>query len=90
MIYDHIQKTATGEGDDYTIGRLLGYPYFKEQYKMIAINLSKHQAWYWSKGITTVDFTGNLERDADATIFFIIEEVNKIVLDFLRGTARVL
>ena len=40
MIYDHIQKTATGEGDDYTIGRLLGYPYFKEQYKMIAINLS--------------------------------------------------
>ena len=26
---DNIQKIATGQGDDYTTGCLLGYPYFK-------------------------------------------------------------
>ena len=37
------QKIATGQGDDYSIGCLLDYPYFKEYYKLIAINLSKQK-----------------------------------------------
>ena len=28
--YDNIRKIATGLGDDYTIGCLLDYPYFKK------------------------------------------------------------
>ena len=43
-IYDNIQKIATGRGDDYTNRCLLDYPYFKEHYKMIAIDLSKQEA----------------------------------------------
>ena len=39
--YENIRKTATGQGDDYTTGRLLHYPYFKENYKFITIDLSK-------------------------------------------------
>ena len=39
--YENIRKIATGQGDDYTIGGLLDYPYIKENYKMIAIDLSK-------------------------------------------------
>ena len=39
--YENIQKTATGQEDDYTIGYLLDYPYLEEHYKMIAIDLSK-------------------------------------------------
>ena len=39
--YENIRKIATGQGDDYTTGCLLDYPYFKENYKMIAIDLSK-------------------------------------------------
>ena len=39
--YEHIRKNATGQGDDYTTGCLLDYLYFKENYKMIAIDLSK-------------------------------------------------
>ena len=31
-------------GDDYTTGCLLDYPYFKDSYKMIAVDLSKQQA----------------------------------------------
>ena len=44
ITYDSIQKTATGQGDDYTTGCLLGYNYFKGYYKMIAIDFSKQQA----------------------------------------------
>ena len=47
MILKHIKifrKIATGKGDDYTTGYLLDYPYFKESYKMIAIDSSKQQA----------------------------------------------
>ena len=39
--YENIRKVATGQGDDYTTGCLLDYSYFKENYKVIAINLSK-------------------------------------------------
>ena len=41
--YENITKIATGQGDDYTTGCLLHYSYFKENYKMIAIDLSKQQ-----------------------------------------------
>ena len=40
----YIQKTATGQRDDYTTGCLLDYNYFNNYYKMIAIDLSKQQA----------------------------------------------
>ena len=39
--YDNVRKIATGQGDDYTTGCLLNYLYFKDQYNMIAIDLSK-------------------------------------------------
>ena len=39
--YENIRKTATGKGDDHTTGCLLDYPYIKDNYKMIAIDLSK-------------------------------------------------
>ena len=42
--YDHIRKVATGQGDDYTTGCLLDYIYFKNDYKMIVVDLNKHQA----------------------------------------------
>ena len=42
--YGSIRKIAYGQGDDYTTGYLLDYPYFKENYKTIAIDLSKQQA----------------------------------------------
>ena len=38
---ENIRKIATGKGDDYTTGCLLDYPYFKENYKMIAIDVSR-------------------------------------------------
>ena len=48
--YDKIRKIATGQGDDYTTGCLLDYCYFKDHYKMIAIDLS---SWCRSKSNST-------------------------------------
>ena len=44
VTYEKIRKTATDQGDDYTAGCLIDYPYFKDSYKMIAVDLSKQQA----------------------------------------------
>ena len=58
--YENIRKFATGQGDDYTTGCLLDYPYFKENYIMIAIDLSKQQALDGDpKAIQKIDFTAN-------------------------------
>ena len=42
--YYNIRKNTTGQEDDYATGCLLDYHYFKEYYKIIAIDLSKQQA----------------------------------------------
>ena len=38
------RKIPTGQGDDYTTGCLLDYAYLEDNYKMIAIDLSKQKA----------------------------------------------
>ena len=62
--YENIRKIATGKGDDYTTGCLLDYSYFKENYKMIAIDLSKQQVLdVDSRAIQQINFTANLEQE---------------------------
>ena len=62
--YENIRKIATGQGDDYTTGCLLDYSYFKENYKMIAIDLSKQQVLdVDSRAIQQINFTANLEQE---------------------------
>ena len=56
--YKNIRKTAIGQGDDYTTGCLLNYPYFKDHYKLIAIDLSKQQALNTDpRAIQQINFT---------------------------------
>ena len=42
--YGEVRKVSTGRGDDYTTGCLLDYAYFKDNYRLIAVNLSKQKA----------------------------------------------
>ena len=42
--YDEVRKVSTGQGDDYTKGCLLDYAYFKENYRLIAVDLSIQKA----------------------------------------------
>ena len=68
--YKNIRKIFTGQGDDYTTGCLLDYSYFKENYKMIAIDLSKQQALDAdSRAIQQINFTANLERVGNKQCF---------------------
>ena len=41
--YDEVRKVSTGKGDDYAIGCLLDYAYFKDNYRLIAVDLSKQK-----------------------------------------------
>ena len=88
---ENVRKIATGKGDDYTTGCLLDYSYFKENYKMIAIDLSKQQVLDADpRAIQQINFTANLDRAGNTTMFFIIEEAKETVLDFSQGTVKVL
>ena len=70
---------------------LLDYPYFENHYKMIAIDLSKQQALDADpKAIQQINFTANLDRAGNTTMFFIIEEAKETVLDYSQGTVKVL
>ena len=79
---ENIRKIATGQGDDYATGCLLDYSYFKDHYKMIAIDLSKQQDLDADpRAIQQINSTANLDRAGNSTMFFIIEEAKETVLD---------
>ena len=91
VTYDNIRKIATGQGDDYTTGYLLDYPYFADTYKMIAVDLSKQQALDADpRAIQQINFTANQDRAGNARVYFILEEAIETILDFSQGTVKVL
>ena len=89
--YENIRKVTTAQGNDYTTGCLLDYAYFKKYYKTISVDLSKQQALDADpKAIQQINFTANLDRAGNTTMFFIIEEAKETVLEFLKGNVKVL
>ena len=91
VTYENIRKIATGQGDDYTTGCLLDYIYFKNYYKMIAVDLSKQQALDADpKAIQQINFIANLDWAGNTRIYFIFEEPKETVLDFSQETVKVL
>ena len=91
VTYENIRKTATGQVDDYTTICLLDYPYFKDSYKMIAIELNKHQALdVYPTAIQQINFTTNPGRGGNAGIYFILEEAKETILNFSQGTVKAL
>ena len=91
VTYNNIRKIATGYGDDYTTGCLLDYSYFADTYKMIAVDLSKQQAFDSDpRAIQQINFTANLDRAGNTRVYFILEEAKETILDFSQGTVKVL
>ena len=57
---------------------------------MIAIDLSKQEALDADpRVIQQINFTANLDRAGNTTMFFIIEEAKETVLEFSQGTVKV-
>ena len=70
-------KIATGQGDYYTIGCLLDYFHFRENYKLIATDSSNQQVLKANpRSIQQINFTGNLDRDGN-TISFSLSKKQK-------------
>ena len=42
--YGEVRKVSIGQGDDYATGCLLDYAHFKDNYRLIAVDLSKQEA----------------------------------------------
>ena len=87
--YDEIRKISTGQGDDYTTGCLLDFAYFEKNYRLIAVDLSKQKALDAdSRAIQQIIFTG---KATNATkVFYILEKSKETILQFSKGTAKVL
>ena len=89
VTYGNIRKIATGQGNDYTTRCLLDYPYSKDSYNMIAIDLSKQQALDADPRATQqINFTAKLDRARNTRIYFILEEAKETILDFSQGTVK--
>ena len=65
--------------NDYTTGNLLDFAFFKENYKLIAINLSKQTKL---KDPQQINFIGKLDKDNGATMFFITEKSEETTFIF--------
>ena len=91
VTYENIRKNATGKGDDYTTGCLLDYPYFRDSYKMIPVDLNRQKASDPDpRAIQQINFTANLDRAGRTRIYFILEESKETKLNFAQGTLKVL
>ena len=88
--YDEVRKVSTGKGEDYTTGCLLDYTYFKDNYKLIAIDFSRLKVLDADpRAIRQIAFQGVVEGDNNRKIrlYIILKE---LVLEFYKGIANVL
>ena len=73
--------------NDYTTGNLLDFAYFKENYKLIAINLSKQAKLKYPQQI---NFIGKLLANTGATISFIIETSEETTFNFSQDSVTII
>ena len=73
--------------NDYTTGDLLDFGYFKKDYKLIAIYLSRQTKL---KDPQQISFIGRLLNTRGATIFFIIETSEETNFNFLQNSATII
>ena len=71
----------------YTTGNLLDFAYFKENYKVIAIDLSKQTKL---KDPRQISFIGKLLATHEATMFFIIEKSEETSLNFSQNSVTII
>ena len=69
---------------------LLDFAYFEKEYRLIAVDLSKQKALDADpKAIQQIIFTGKVDDEA-LTFFYILEKSKETMLQFSKGTTKVL
>ena len=73
---------------------MLDFAYFENNYRLIAADLSKQKASDAdSRAIQQIIFTGKIKAtvaDTKVIIFYVLEKSNETILEFSKGTTKVL
>ena len=73
--------------NDYTTDNLLDFAYYKENYRLIAIDLSKQTKL---KDPQQINFIGKLLKYIAAAMFFIIEKSEETTFEFSKNSVNIL
>ena len=85
-------EVSTGYGDDYATGCLLDYAYFKDNYRLIAVDLSKQKALDADpRAIQQIIFQGVVggAHGTKIILYTILEQAKETILEFSKGTTKV-
>ena len=75
--------------NNYATGCLLDYDYFKKNYQLIAIDLSKQRELDADlQAIQQIEFIGMLKTTSN--VFPLLEKSKETILEFYKGTAKVM
>ena len=86
--YRELKKVMIGKGEDYTTGSLLDYNYFKEYYKLVAVDLSKQKELEADpREIQQIEFKYML--GTNSIIYWVLEKSKETILGFYKGTVKV-
>ena len=90
--YAEIRKVSTGYVDDCTTGCLLNYAYFKDNYRLTAVELSKQKVL--NADLRTIQqkvFQGVVggEDNTKIRLYTILEKSQKTILEFAKGKVKV-
>ena len=87
--YRELKKVMIGKGEDYTTGSLLDFNYFDKHYKLVAVDLSKQKELDADpRAIQQIEFKYML--GTDSTIYWILKKSKETILEFYKGTVKVL
>ena len=73
--------------NDYTTGNLLDFAYFKENYKLIAIDLSEQTKL---EDPQQINFIVKLLKNTGATMFFIVTKSEETTFNFLQNSVTII
>ena len=81
------KKIRVNINNDYTTGNLLDFFYFKKNYRLIGIDLSKQTKL---KDPQQISFTGRISASGGATMFSIIEKSEETTFGFIQSSANII
>ena len=80
--FDEIRKLSTGQSSDYTTGCFLDYAYFKDNYRLISVDLSKQKI----QQIVFQEVVGGVDW-IKIRMYTIFEKSKETVLEFCEEAA---
>ena len=87
------KKVSTGYGNDYTTGCLQDYGYFKDNYRLITVDLNKRKALDADpRAIQQIVFQGAVggANNTKMRLYTILEKSKETILEFAKRTAKLL